>query len=324
MRKMLLSVIGCWSSMLARPEVLKCTSLPRRWRRVMMPGRRLSLTNPSMTGLMRCRRGEDMPASSAETTFMFGPLWMGEASSSSRRAGRTGCSGARRAARPARPVALRAFRGPGRTALVLPRQPCRSLSASRRRASAERASASPACPCCSWDGGELDLDVWGRNCDRAVEWSPALEARHQVGALFGRNAAELQVDAHRVEDVDVLPNGRIWILGGLDGGVDRAQRDIELLGEHLDELDAARRHTGQEHFGGRGSLARAAVLDRAVDNEMLIAGADQHPAERVRRSGTGLVPAYLCLGHSPIVAVSPHSRKLTACWRAGRSQVTVF
>src|SRR3981081_4459000 len=50
---------------------------------------------------------------------------------------------------------------------------------------------------------ELDLDVWGRNCDRAIERSTPLEAVDQVLTLLLAHARQLEVDPHRVEQVDV-------------------------------------------------------------------------------------------------------------------------
>src|SRR6266498_5381968 len=46
---------------------------------------------------------------------------------------------------------------------------------------------------------ELDLDVGGRNCDRAVERSPAFEGRDQLRALLRRDAFELRSEEHTSE-----------------------------------------------------------------------------------------------------------------------------
>jgi len=92
---------------------------------------------------------------------------------------------------------------------------------------------------------DFGLNVGGRNCDRAVEWSPALEARNEIGALLGCHAAELQLNAHGVEEIDVLADGGAGILGGLDGRVDGPQRHVLLLCQDLDQLDAARREVSE-------------------------------------------------------------------------------
>jgi hypothetical protein len=46
---------------------------------------------------------------------------------------------------------------------------------------------------------ELDLDIRGRNCDRPVERSPALEGLDELGALLRRHPLEMKVQPHRVE-----------------------------------------------------------------------------------------------------------------------------
>src|SRR5579859_2349611 len=238
MRKMLFSWIGWLASILTMPDVPKCTILPWRWSNVMMPGRRLSLTQASIAGPRRCRRWEDMPASSARVVCIAFRSF----SWSNRRGGRTGCSATHRFARfdrCARGSTQRVVRE--RADAALPRRPPTPVGTMRDLASLlpERSCASDQR---SRECGKINLDVWGRNCDRAVERSPAFEARHQVGALLGGDAAELQMDAHRVEQIDVLAHGRTRIRGRLDGRVDRPQRHLELFGQHLNQLDAARRH----------------------------------------------------------------------------------
>ena len=46
---------------------------------------------------------------------------------------------------------------------------------------------------------ELDLDIRGRNCDRTVERSPALEGLDELGALLLRHSLEVKVQPNRVE-----------------------------------------------------------------------------------------------------------------------------
>ena len=52
----------------------------------------------------------------------------------------------------------------------------------------------------------------------------------QVLALRLRDAGQLEIDAHRVEQIDVGSDGRARILSCLDGGADRAQGHVDLLG----------------------------------------------------------------------------------------------
>jgi hypothetical protein len=46
---------------------------------------------------------------------------------------------------------------------------------------------------------ELDLDIRGRNCDRPIKRSPALEGLDELGALLRRHPLEMKVQPHRVE-----------------------------------------------------------------------------------------------------------------------------
>ena len=50
---------------------------------------------------------------------------------------------------------------------------------------------------------EFDLDVWGRNCDRAVEWSTAFEGVEQLPSLLLGDAFHPEAQAHGVEERDV-------------------------------------------------------------------------------------------------------------------------
>ena len=51
---------------------------------------------------------------------------------------------------------------------------------------------------------EFDLHIWGRNCDRAVQRSPALEGLDQLPALLVGDTFHAEAQAHGVEQ------GNIW------------------------------------------------------------------------------------------------------------------
>src|SRR5215831_14021533 len=57
---------------------------------------------------------------------------------------------------------------------------------------------------------EGDLNLGGRNCDRAVKRSTPLEAVHQVLGLLLVDAAQLQANLHFVEQVHVWSDARAW------------------------------------------------------------------------------------------------------------------
>ena len=44
-----------------------------------------------------------------------------------------------------------------------------------------------------WFSIKLDLDIRGRNCDRTVERSPALEGLDELGALLRLHSLEVKV-----------------------------------------------------------------------------------------------------------------------------------
>lgn len=50
-----------------------------------------------------------------------------------------------------------------------------------------------------WFSIKLDLDIRGRNCDRTIERSPALEGLDELGALLLRDSPEVKVQPHRIE-----------------------------------------------------------------------------------------------------------------------------
>ncbi len=55
------------------------------------------------------------------------------------------------------------------------------------------------CSFALWFSIKLDLDIRGRNCDRTVEWSPALEGLDELGALLLGDSLEVKVQPHRIE-----------------------------------------------------------------------------------------------------------------------------
>ena len=70
-----------------------------------------------------------------------------------------------------------------------------------------------------------------------------------------------------------------------------ADRRAVVAREHLHELDPAARDPREEELGGSHRLARAAVVHRAVGDEVLVAARPEDAAEDVRRTGVDLVAA---------------------------------
>src|SRR3981081_704286 len=80
---------------------------------------------------------------------------------------------------------------------------------------------------------KFDCHIWGRNCDRAVERSTALEAVDQVLALRLGDAGQLEIDARRVEQVDVGADRRAGVLRRFDRRAHSTQRHVEPPGQYL-------------------------------------------------------------------------------------------
>jgi hypothetical protein len=72
-----------------------------------------------------------------------------------------------------------------------------------------------------WFSIKLDLDIWGRNCDRTVERSPALECLDELGALLLRGSLEVKVQLHRIEQAHPWPNRLAGIEHGPNGDCGR-------------------------------------------------------------------------------------------------------
>src|SRR5262245_20154626 len=89
-----------------------------------------------------------------------------------------------------------------------------------------------------------DLDVRGRNCDRAVERSPALEGLDELRPLLRRHAAEVKFQAHAVEHAQVGAHRPAAVLHGLDRGAHGLHGDVLIFRDHLHQLDGAGRHPG--------------------------------------------------------------------------------
>ena len=62
------------------------------------------------------------------------------------------------------------------------------------------------CVLALWFSIKLDLDIRGRNCDRTVERSPALEGLDELGALLLRHSLEVKVQTHHIEQAHPGPN----------------------------------------------------------------------------------------------------------------------
>ncbi len=89
-----------------------------------------------------------------------------------------------------------------------------------------------------WFSVKLDLDIRGRNCDRTVERSPALEGLDELSALLLRHSLEVKVQSNRIEQAHLGPNRLAGIEHCTNGDFSRLQRHLLCPGQHLHEFDA--------------------------------------------------------------------------------------
>ena len=64
---------------------------------------------------------------------------------------------------------------------------------------------------CSLANCDGDVDLRGRNCDRAVKWSPRLKSFEQIGTFLLGYAFQLKLQANTVEHAQVRAHGIITI-----------------------------------------------------------------------------------------------------------------
>src|SRR5439155_398866 len=84
-----------------------------------------------------------------------------------------------------------------------------------------------------------------------------------------------------VEDGDVGAHGTAAVHQAGDVHADCLQGDILRPGQHLQKLDTAGSHTGEEDLRRVNLVAGTAVLFRAVHDEVVVAGSAEYAAERV-------------------------------------------
>ena len=134
-----------------------------------------------------------------------------------------------------------------------------------------------------------DRDVGDRDRDRAVERSTALESFDQCSGRSTVGAVNGELQCHRIEQRHVGACLTRTIQDGVKGHADRPDLHVRLAGDDLDQLDPARRYTGEEDLGRRKLFARTAVLHGPVDDEVVCAGIAQYAAKDVGGAGGEVV-----------------------------------
>ena len=125
------------------------------------------------------------------------------------------------------------------------------------------------------------LDVWRRDFHRPEDRAASLESLHERRGprLIGPPQRAVELDGIERRDV------RARLLRPIDRTVDlhgdARQRNALLARDDVHQFDAARGNAGQEHLDRRDRFAGATVLDRPVDDEVVIARGHDDAAEDV-------------------------------------------
>jgi hypothetical protein len=81
------------------------------------------------------------------------------------------------------------------------------------------------------------LDIRGRNCDRAIERSPALKGLDELAALLLRYPFEMKVQPNRIEEAQLGPDRIVRIEHSTNGDGGGLQRHLLCPCQHLHEFD---------------------------------------------------------------------------------------
>jgi len=134
-----------------------------------------------------------------------------------------------------------------------------------------------------------NLNVCGRDRDRAEEGSPPLESLDQCGCLRAVRSPEREVEANGVEGRYIGAR----LLRAIDGAIDvhahASQRNVLVARDHVNQLDAARGDRGEKLLDRRDLFTRATVLHGTIDDEMMRARRAHHATEDISRSSADVV-----------------------------------
>src|SRR5262249_51368405 len=123
---------------------------------------------------------------------------------------------------------------------------------------------------------DFDPNVGGRNCDRSVEGSPLLEGFDELRGLTVVYSFQREVEMHRVEESEVGSHRPRAVHGPRNLHADAPQRHGFLSCDDLQKLHTASGNSGEKELRGSHRFARTSVLDRAIDDEMVLAAAAEN------------------------------------------------
>jgi hypothetical protein len=123
------------------------------------------------------------------------------------------------------------------------------------------------------------------------------------------HSLEAESEPNAVEQGDVGADRIPGLELSFDLDVHLRERQSFLPSEHLQQLDTASRDPRKEELGRRHFLAGAAVVDRAVDDEVMLTTVTQDSTERIGGAGIDRIAAHFdgCheLASSPALSVAP-------------------
>src|SRR5262245_13297128 len=128
----------------------------------------------------------------------------------------------------------------------------------------------------------FDMNLWGRDRDRAVERSPAFELLHEQPRLLVLDALHSKLNTYRVKQRNIRPRRLGTIHQSVNCDLNALQRDLRRLRQYLNQFHSARSNGSHEHFSGGDFFAGAAILFRPIDHEMVISSVAQNSAKSVR------------------------------------------
>jgi hypothetical protein len=134
-------------------------------------------------------------------------------------------------------------------------------------------------------------NVLDRDRDRAVQWSPPLEAFHESGGLSVIGAGQSEVEPHGVQRRDIGSRLARPVRHAVNLHPHSLERSLLVASDHVHQLYTTGRNRGQKQLDGSDFLTRATVLDRAVDDEMMVAGTAEDASEDLRRARLDVVLA---------------------------------
>ena len=140
---------------------------------------------------------------------------------------------------------------------------------------------------------QLDSNIFGRNRDRAVEWSPALEKINQALSLLLSYAFHAKTQAHRVEQGNIFSRRAGAIHRAMDIDGNSCNRNRLGFRQYLHQFDSAGGDSRKEQLRGSDRFAGTSILHRTVYHEVMIPSAAYHAPKSFSRNRPRFIFAHI-------------------------------